>query len=345
MVDAPPTKGAPKYREERTMRNHRTRGLPNRIAPAALGLAVLLADFAGAQVVDQSQLNGADQNQAFHSTRSVGQTFTVGLTGQLTGIEMSIFPSGSPAGTGDLIVEVLDMSGGVIGTAPVLGSVSLSETDLGASPSVLSAGSVTATLIDLTGLGLAVQAGDALAVQLKSARALPDLYVVRIALTDSYPGGEYFVSGVALPTADAAFKTFVAVGGLIGSPGQISLSAGGTQTLSLNLTAAQAGKSYLVLGSASGTAPGLVYAGTTVPLNLDGYLLFTLLNPNSPPLGNSGGLLDASGDATATFTLPPSTDPSLAGLTVHHAGFALDLVGGAFVLPEVTNAVPVTLVP
>jgi streptogramin lyase len=134
-------------------------------------------------------------------------------------------------------------------------------------------------------------------------------------------------------------------GGILGSPDQLSLAAGGSQKLSVFLDPAHAGGPYLVLGSVTGTTPGVTFAGVTVPLNLDGYLMFTLLNPNTPLLNGSSGVLNSLGQATAVLSLPPASDPSLAGLTVQHAALALDLSGGSVALVDVTGTAELALVP
>jgi hypothetical protein len=162
--------------------------------------------------------------------------------------------------------------------------------------------------------------------------------ISRVDLYSNESGGKF----LALDSLEADFEPPPT---LVGSTDQISLGTGGSQTLTMDLDDSQAGKSYLLLGSVSGTTPGIDFVGSNVPLNLDAYLMFTLLNPNTPPLVGGGGALDSKGGAVATFSLPQLSDPSLAGVTVNHAGFSLDLVGGAFVLPEVTNPVSVTLVP
>ena len=162
-------------------------------------------------VLDQFQLDGTEQNQAIHSTRDVGQTFTVGIAGLLASIELSLFESGSG---GDLTVEILDMSAGSISTAPILGSVAIPETALGPSPTTLSSGSTTATLIELSSLGIGVDVGDVLAFRLTSTRILEpptNIYAIRTAVfSDLYGGGAYFVGNTFIE-GDAAFKTFVTV--------------------------------------------------------------------------------------------------------------------------------------
>jgi hypothetical protein len=132
---------------------------------------------------------------------------------------------------------------------------------------------------------------------------------------------------------------------LSGSPDSVSVTGGGSQVLTMDVGLGFAGKSYIIIGSASGTTPGITYVGINVPLNFDGYFNFTFLNPNSPILNGSGGVLNSLGQTTAVFTLPPLSDPALIGLTVNHAGTVLDLVGGSPSLVHATNAAPVMLIP
>ena len=106
------------------------------------------------------------------------------------------------------------------------------------------------------------------------------------------------------------------------------MSAGGTQTLSLAAGPANGGAFYYVLGSASGTSPGAPIGSILLPLNFDAYFNFTLLNPNVPPLGSTFANLDGEGAGTATITIAPGTDPSLAGATFHHAFGTFTLTGG-----------------
>ena len=126
---------------------------------------------------------------------------------------------------------------------------------------------------------------------------------------------------------------------------QLSLAAGGVQTLLLDAGASHAGLFYLLAGSASGTTPGLVVDGLVLPLQPDGYFLYTVGHPNKLPLGNTFAPLSAGGTGTATFTLPAGLDPGLAGLELHHAYGVFDTVGGSAKVVFTSNAVPVLLVP
>jgi len=161
--------------------------------------------------VDQSQLDGSEQNQAIHSTRSVGQSFTVGATGLLAGLELSVFRG---IGATDLVVEILDNTDGDPRSAPLLGSVSVPPSGVGPAPTSLVNESITGTLIDLSPLGIQVEIGDVLALRLRTTSLLPSLWGLRTSVfTDRYPGGRYFViypgGPLSWTSGDAAFKTFV----------------------------------------------------------------------------------------------------------------------------------------
>ena len=127
---------------------------------------------------------------------------------------------------------------------------------------------------------------------------------------------------------------------LAGGTHLLSLSAGGTHTLTLEGGAANAGSTYVVLGSASGVSPGLAVGGVTLPLNWDGYLAHTLAYPNTAPLSASLGVLDGSGRAQAAFSLPAGSPGVLAGLGLQHAY----LLGNAARITFASNPVPLNLV-
>ena len=110
---------------------------------------------------------------------------------------------------------------------------------------------------------------------------------------------------------------------LAGDPPSISLVTGGAQSFALDADG-QAGKLYLLLGSAGGVAPGTSIDGTVIPLNVDVYTLFTLGNANGALLPGSFGVLDGAGEASAALVVPAGTDPGLAGLTLHHAFAVID---------------------
>jgi hypothetical protein len=112
-------------------------------------------------------------------------------------------------------------------------------------------------------------------------------------------------SGLMCPTFTAA-------------PDSISLGSGGTQTLTLAPGPGWEDQWYWVLGSVSGTTPGIMLGTTQIPLNFDAYLNFTAFQPNQGPFVNTLGTLDGSAQATAQITIAAGTDPTLAGLHVDH---------------------------
>ncbi|MFQ5507142.1 MAG: hypothetical protein ACE5F1_20420, partial [Planctomycetota bacterium] len=104
---------------------------------------------------------------------------------------------------------------------------------------------------------------------------------------------------------------------------RLSLASGGSQTIRLDAGPAHRNSVYFLLGTASGTRPGIRFPKATLPLNPDSYFLLSLAYPNAWIRG-SLGLLDKSGQARAGFSLPPSIGLP-AGLVFHHAYAVLNL--------------------
>ncbi|QDU66194.1 hypothetical protein [Engelhardtia mirabilis] len=120
----------------------------------------------------------------------------------------------------------------------------------------------------------------------------------------------------------------------------VPLTTGGPQVLYLDAGAAHAGEIYLVIGSASGTSPGVVFGNATIPLNFDAYLQTTLQSINTPVFAGTFGILDGTGQASCSINVPAGLSPSLAGLGLHHAGLTFDFNGA---LKFASNPVPLTL--
>lgn len=127
---------------------------------------------------------------------------------------------------------------------------------------------------------------------------------------------------------------------LVSDAEPISVWEGGAQTLRIEAPDAP-NSFYLMLGSVSGTSPGLFLPGIgTLPLNPDAYFDLTLSNPNSLLLSAGFGALDANGEAEVVASAP-SLAPGLAGLELQHAAFVFDVVPIlTFPVPP-TNARPV----
>ena len=128
---------------------------------------------------------------------------------------------------------------------------------------------------------------------------------------------------------------------LAARPESLSLSAGGTQVLRLTPGPGFAGQVFVLVGSASGTDPGLAVGGLRIPLNPDDYFFLTLLAGPGTPLEVNTGLLSAgAGSADVDLVLPPGTDPSLVGTVLDHA---FVILGGGSGLMHVSNPVSLRL--
>lgn len=139
------------------------------------------------------------------------------------------------------------------------------------------------------------------------------------------PAMEVFVDGGATLTVDKS---------------NVSASSGGTQTLSFDGGAALGGHTYLLIGSASGTSPGFLYQGSTIPLNWDSYTDTTISQANQAPFINTSGTLSASGSTACAIQLG-TLPPALVGTTFHHA---LVTFNGSS-LSSVSNATSMTIAP
>ncbi|HZN41516.1 MAG TPA: right-handed parallel beta-helix repeat-containing protein [Planctomycetota bacterium] len=110
---------------------------------------------------------------------------------------------------------------------------------------------------------------------------------------------------------------------------EIHLARGGIQELTFDAPQL-AGAFYLVLGSVTGTTPGLPLGDFTLPLNYDFWMLATALTPNVGVLRNTLGFVGPEGLATATLVAPP-LPAQLHGVVFHHAVVALQQSSIAFV--------------
>ncbi|RMH03861.1 MAG: hypothetical protein D6702_04775 [Planctomycetota bacterium] len=104
-----------------------------------------------------------------------------------------------------------------------------------------------------------------------------------------------------------AFDPWVAFG-----PQRLSAAAGGRLRWDIDFPTGAGGQSYAVLLSASGTGPSTIQ-GLDIPLTADP--LFSRTQAGNYPAGFNGarGVLDAAGDAVATFDLAPGAPPGLVG--------------------------------
>jgi hypothetical protein len=124
---------------------------------------------------------------------------------------------------------------------------------------------------------------------------------------------------------------------------EVSLLDGGTVDFTLEAGSGEAGNLYWILGSVSGSTPGLPLGPGLLPLNPDPYFNFTLTQVNSALLPTSFGNLDATGSAQSSLVVTPASSPTLAGLVVYHAFAVLD--SATFGFTAVSNAVTTVLLP
>lgn len=129
---------------------------------------------------------------------------------------------------------------------------------------------------------------------------------------------------------------------------EVSLTAAGEQPLQLAAGASQAQRPFVLLGSASGTSPGVVdpATGTTIPLNVDPYFQLLAFNAGAGIVLPWIGSLNAGGKAVARVALPTLTSAQILGLvgtTLHHAFITID-VGGTGQIAFVSNPLPLVLV-
>lgn len=161
--------------------------------------------------------------------------------------------------------------------------------------------------------------------------------------------GDHVLVGAwaADPSQQGAAYAFVGAPETVGGPiadglsadaGQLSLSSGGVQELYLTPGVAFAGQGNLVLGTMSGTSPGLAIHPVHLDLNLDAYLLQTI---SAPP--GQGVLCPVTGTAGAQVVVPGGLPPTMAGVTFHHAYLVFGT--GPQPLDFVSDSVPLALVP
>lgn len=150
---------------------------------------------------------------------------------------------------------------------------------------------------------------------------------------DIHAGAALDLDGEGTPDKCQAFSA---------SGATLSIAVGGTLSFALHAGASHAGELYFVLGSLSGTAPGIPVDGSLLPLNPDAYFALTLAG--GAPLQGKSGVLDAAGTAGAALVLPAGLiTPGLAGIVADHA-FAL-LSPTALGVTLTSNPIPTTLAP
>lgn len=124
---------------------------------------------------------------------------------------------------------------------------------------------------------------------------------------------------------------------------QLSLQAGGPVNFDLRVVGSiQPASRYILVGSASGTSPGITVGALFLPLNRDAYFDLMLAAANQTPFIDTYRTFDATGLARARLEVPPGLPSSLAGITLHHAFVAKDPATSA---KAASNTQRLTLVP
>ena len=100
----------------------------------------------------------------------------------------------------------------------------------------------------------------------------------------------------------------------------ISALKGGTANLTLDAAPGNAGRSYIILGSVTGSDPGTPLPGgqAVLPINWDLFTHLTVVLAGSPVMPGFLGVLDAEGRGTAQL-LVGALPPSAVGIVMHFA--------------------------
>lgn len=144
-----------------------------------------------------------------------------------------------------------------------------------------------------------------------------------------------------------AFPTRAACEAISPDQARVSLANGGVVEFAIHAThGIPSGAAYALIGSASGTTPGLPGPGFTIPLQPDGYFALTLQSLNAGPFVGTSGQIAANGGvgpAFAQIVVPAGLPPAFAGITLHHALLAAD--PSSLALVAASAAVKLTFVP
>ena len=123
-----------------------------------------------------------------------------------------------------------------------------------------------------------------------------------------------------------------------------STGPGTTQNFSLTAGVPQANRNY-ILATSQGTGP-IQLGSVKLPLSVDPWLQLTLpmILGGAPFFPNWVGKLDGMGEASTSWTLPPSANTSLIGITLWQAYVVWHNNGTVNVFDMGSNAVPITLI-
>lgn len=101
---------------------------------------------------------------------------------------------------------------------------------------------------------------------------------------------------------------------------QISAATGATPNFTLDAGSSLSNCDYRILGSVSGTNPGIKLNGVPIPVNYDTFTLLTILYANTASFPGFFGVLGFGGTTGASMVVPP-VPASLIGLQFDFAAF------------------------
>ena len=108
----------------------------------------------------------------------------------------------------------------------------------------------------------------------------------------------------------------------------LSISQPGEQKLTVRAPKGWAGRTFLILGTVNGTAPGILLEGDVLPINYDAYMHYLLVNTGSGMILPQVGPLDVGGKGVNTIQLPPGLHPECVGVVAHHLALLFDPADG-----------------
>ncbi|MFH2001160.1 MAG: hypothetical protein ABIK28_15875, partial [Planctomycetota bacterium] len=126
---------------------------------------------------------------------------------------------------------------------------------------------------------------------------------------------------------------------VVGLTPELSAAAGGKVPMFLENERVDAGRTYAVVGSVTGTNPGWPVGSVVIPINYDIFTEVVIGFWNIAPFVNFQSTLDTQGRAMATLDYSGTLDPGAVGAVMNYA-FVL---AGPF--DTASNAVAVPIVP
>jgi len=165
----------------------------------------------------------------------VGQFFTVGVSGQLTGIEIS----------GQSFDEVFPVTLSLFdGATRLAGNVAAWDRGFSSRRPALVPGEVRGVYYDLSPFGISVSAGQTLRFEGTTGPGVTDASIA-LAEGDAYVHGSALVDGAADASKDLLFKTFVRAGTALSAPSPLEASPG-TESVSLRWPASPGAIEYRI---------------------------------------------------------------------------------------------------